>query len=250
MTTAAQRRVAQAKKNSQATKNDKHGQPAVLDRPNIKQGRKNEEDAGKQVKATTNKKRSNGQKSAAGHRRIHVKKSGVASVQVGKQTVAILTGAEDLSLWTDEDLIKGWRGGKSGRGRPPHMIPREVYDELSRRIVSRTQHQFMAELEIVARKLIRVIDGIKESKVKVDGHFIWVVKPEDITPLQMKAMDMLLDRVLGKPKERVDIKMEVTPGDELLASAIVPNWKAAKELEEGLLIEDAEIVEEEDEELT
>jgi len=247
MTATAQRRVAKAKKT--AVENGRAA--ASIPRPNIKQGRRNPDDAGKQVKSTRTKAQANGKKSAGGKRRLSVTKGGTASVRVGAGTVRILTGDEDLSQWTDSDLIKGWRGGTRGRGRPPHMIPREVYDELSRRIVSRTQHQFMAELEITARKLIRVIDGIKESRVKdpVTKKMIWVVKPEDITPLQMKAMDMLLDRVLGKPKERVDIKMEITPGDELLASAIVPNWQAAKELEEGLIV-DGEIVEEEDEELT
>src|SRR4051794_8597810 len=56
-------------------------------------------------------------------------------ISVGKTSAAILNGDEDLSLWDDEELRRGYRRDKNGiwSGRKPKVVPRAIHDELVRR---------------------------------------------------------------------------------------------------------------------
>lgn len=58
-----------------------------------------------------------------------------ASISLGRTNAAILHGDEDLTLWSEEELIRGPRRDKNGSwsGRPPKVVPKAVHDELVRR---------------------------------------------------------------------------------------------------------------------
>src|SRR4051812_38504065 len=60
-------------------------------------------------------------------------------ITLGKSNLAILSGEADLSLWTEEELIRGQRRAANGRwmGRPPKVVPKAVHDELVKRKLSK-----------------------------------------------------------------------------------------------------------------
>lgn len=50
-------------------------------------------------------------------------------VRVGNTNTAILSGEEDLSLWSEEELVRGRRRAKNGKwvGRPPAVVPKALH---------------------------------------------------------------------------------------------------------------------------
>ncbi len=56
---------------------------------------------------------------------------------VSANTTAILSGEDNLSSWTDEELLRGQRRSKRGlwEGKPPAVVPMAVHKELIRRRV-------------------------------------------------------------------------------------------------------------------
>jgi len=115
---------------------------------------------------------------------------GSATVVVGRQTLAVLDDLENLSGWTDEELIAGRKhNGKHGAGRAlPKIVPIRVHQELVSRVTTRAKHRFAAELDYAVKKHIQIIK---------------MIDPEDPTPTQLKAIEMLYERILGKPTEHV-----------------------------------------------
>jgi len=152
-------------------------------------------------------------------------------VRVGPEEIKIITGKMDFSTWSDEELIRGAKGKK----RRPSIIPAEVHQELARRIVNRIQHQFFAELAY----------AVKE-------HFKMIKDTTGLVPPQVKlrAIEMLYDRVLGKPKENVTLELggEMAAWQKLVAEAIVPSIEQIKELQGRDDVVDGEIVEDEEDE--
>lgn len=61
--------------------------------------------------------------------------AGRSPVWVGKANSAILAGTEDLSLWSEEELLRGQRRGKNGRwvGPRPKVVPTAIHQELVQR---------------------------------------------------------------------------------------------------------------------
>lgn len=169
---------------------------------------------------------------SVGESHVYVQKDGTGMVQVGKGTVALMTGEDDVSDWTDEELI---RGARMNVKRLPHMIPRAVFDELNNRIITRVRHRFAAEMEVAVREHIRIINSRKASDA-----------------VKLKAIGMLYDRVLGKPTETVRVEHEGDPLYlQVVANAIVATPEQAvaaiaaldsgdMDIEEGELVEDEE----------
>jgi hypothetical protein len=122
-------------------------------------------------------------------------KDGSGEVRVGKNTVDLMLGVEDVSNWSDEELMWGARRDKQGRrpARMPHVIPLAVYQELVKRMKTKVMHRFAAELTRAVEKHMEVIKAIEPS----DG----------LTPTELKAIEMLYDRVLGKAPEHITIDM-------------------------------------------
>lgn len=129
----------------------------------------------------------------------------------------------DLSDWDDEELIRGQRKDRNGRwtGRPPKMVPKLLHDELVRRTLERAQELMRSNLEAAVTVL---------TELALNPE----VQPKD----RLKAIEIVMDRVMGKAPERIELSATVKPWEQALAGGIVRDL----ELEEGVV--DAEIVEE------
>lgn len=129
------------------------------------------------------------------------------AVYVGKTNRAILNGTDDLSLWSEEELIRGQRRDKNGRwaGRPPKVVPRQVHDELVRRRMSEA-YDLLRDNVVAATKVLVQIATDKKADATV----------------RLKAATTILDRVLGKAPERIDVHAHgLPPWMEAMEEAVV-----------------------------
>lgn len=108
---------------------------------------------------------------------------GRGRLRVSPSTVAILNGDEDLSLWSDEELIRGQRKDKNGRwlGRPPLVVPQAVHAERARRLMGKA-HELLRESTVDAVTLLRDVIN------NVDAPLA----------LRVQAADLVLSRTLPK----------------------------------------------------
>jgi len=128
------------------------------------------------------------------------------AVYVGRTNQAILAGEADLSIWTDEELIRGHKRDVNGRwsGRPPKVVPKAIHDELVRRRLSKS-----GEL-------------LKESLLDAVTLLGTVVRdPEAQYSDRIKAASLIIDRVMGKTPERISLQVE-PPWSVALRQAIQP----------------------------
>lgn len=170
---------------------------------------------------------------------VHTWATGQGHVNVGKGTIDVLTGKEDLTKWSDEELMMGLRphnnrsGNRRGMALQPRVIPVEIYQELASRIVSRVRHRFAAELEYAVNEHIKIIKA-----------------PFDVVPasVKLKAIELLYDRVMGKAEEHVQIDVRNTKWHRAIAMGIVATEQQAIEAakNEAEDIVEGEIVDEED----
>jgi hypothetical protein len=115
------------------------------------------------------------------------------AVYVGRTNQAILAGELDLSEWDDEELLRGQRKSKNGKfhGRPPKVVPMAVHHELVRRRISRADEILDETLELACLLLKQVI---------VDNDAPYADR--------IKAAGMVMDRVMGKAPDKVEIKSD------------------------------------------
>ncbi len=127
-------------------------------------------------------------------------------ISLGKTNLAILNGEEDVSLWSDEELLRGQRKSKNGRwtGRKPTVVPLALHLELNKRRMSRARE---------------VLDDSLEAAVTLYRD---VVQDEDAPlDLRLKAAKEILDRVMGKAPEHVKVRLEPEPWERVLVDSIV-----------------------------
>jgi hypothetical protein len=120
----------------------------------------------------------------------------MSRVRVGKTNLAILNGEHDLSLWDDEELIRGQRRDRNGRwsGRPPKVVPSAVHAELVRRRLSKAG-------EVLRESLVDAVTLLRQ-----------VVQDEDAQNSdRIKAANLIMDRVLGKAPEHVTFTLQEEP---------------------------------------
>lgn len=129
---------------------------------------------------------------------------GSGTVKVGKGTVALLDGSDDVTTWTDKELMQGYRDGTR---RPPNMIPRGVYDELSKRLVQKAQFWHAADLELAMKKHSAIVAAIN---------------PKRVSMVQWLALKEIYERVLGSPEQHVVHSLDSESWKEVVANAIVP----------------------------
>lgn len=146
---------------------------------------------------------------------------GSGVVRVGKGTVDIIKGREDVSTWTTEELK---RGAPMRVKRVPQLIPLIVYNELAKRLQSQVRNRFLRELELAVDKHMAIINNINpESEV--------------VSATEWNAIKELYDRVLGKPEEHVVHHDADLPYKAMLARAIVGSLEQANEIIEGEVVE-------------
>lgn len=128
-----------------------------------------------------------------------------AFIRAGKRNTRILTGQDDLSTWDDEELKWGRRRDKNGqlRGRPSKIVPKALHDELVKRTLARANQLMVQNTEKAVQALIDVIEG-QDTEDK-----------DRIT-----AAKLIMDRVLGKAPDKVELKTD-SPWQLALGAAIV-----------------------------
>jgi hypothetical protein len=139
-------------------------------------------------------------------------------MKVSPMTRAILNGEEDLSAWSEEELIRGTRRGKDGRFRKaPKVVPTAVHEELTKRRMSKA-HLLLRDSLYDAVALFRQV----------------VNDPEADTSVRVKAAELICDRVLGKAPQSVSVGVEIGPRYAgVVASALVGSVEQARALMEA-----------------
>ena len=127
-------------------------------------------------------------------------------IRPGASTSAVLRGEVDVSEWDNEELIRGRRRGRDGtfRGRAPSIIPRELFDELRRRTMTEVHEEVRRAALPAAALLGQMVRG--------------EVEPD---PTQLRAVQEVLDRFIGKAPQHVEIDVAVKPWEEALAGGVV-----------------------------
>lgn len=146
-------------------------------------------------------------------------------VRLGAVNTDILTGYEDITLWDDEELARGQKRDKNGRfqGRQPVVVPTVVHNEMVRRQMKQAETLLQTALVPACQALADIISNdATEDKDK------------------LRAVDMILNRVLGKSPERVEITGEMKPWEHAIVAAVVPSSPLSEAFEVSEVDEDDE----------
>lgn len=120
------------------------------------------------------------------------------------EELAIAEGILELDEWDNEELIRGFRRNRDGKfGKPPKYIPRELQQEMFRRIVQRGEGVMRKAYMDSIEALIRLASEATSEKV------------------QLEAIKELMSRVVGKVPD-VIISAQAKPYEDILADSIVP----------------------------
>ncbi len=124
----------------------------------------------------------------------HTRQDGRALVTVSPDSAAVLNGEVDITQWDDEELAYGRRRDKNERfsGKPPSMIPTECVRELNRRKLYESNGIIRDACTDAAQYLADVTRGEEEPKAG-----------------RLRAAETILDRFLGKPKERIEMEHDL-----------------------------------------
>lgn len=116
--------------------------------------------------------------------------------QLPARTAALLDGRDNVEDWDDDELRHGYRKSKDGTfsGRPPALVPLKAYKELLRRRLRETEQIMVDSLPAAARTL----QAIMESPFAEDRD-------------RIKAAQLLIERVMGKAIERVELGLNADP---------------------------------------
>lgn len=130
-------------------------------------------------------------------------KEGRAYIRVGSKVAALIAGESDLSEWDEEEIARGQQRSSDGHfKRPPTVVPREVYQEFARRQYEQGFAHLTGHLGEMMATVVQFAND-----------------PELDESVRLKAIDMALNRLLGKPREKVDLamnaKVEHAPAEPL-----------------------------------
>lgn len=111
---------------------------------------------------------------------------------------------DDFTEWTNEELR---RGAKKGHKAPaPGLIPRACHEELLRRQGTRAHMRMIEELDQVTEEYLAIAKG----QALAD-------------PSRIRAIEGIMNRVLGKAPERVQISAEEPWMKALKQVIVVPD---------------------------
>lgn len=156
-----------------------------------------------------NGRRARGRKGeAVAVKAVQVLEQGTTSEQRRKgiydEDLAVAEGILSLDDWDDEELIRGYRRGRSGQfGPPPKFIPAEIQQELFRRIAKRGDKKMRAAYLKSIEGLVELSENGSSEKVRLE------------------AIRELMNRVVGKIPDRVHVSQE-QPWEQFLSDAIIP----------------------------
>lgn len=130
-------------------------------------------------------------------------------VRLGVRNTAAVEGELDLRSWDIDELLMGRQRNKAGdfRGRPPTMVPKAIQDEAVRRVLTDVQ-AIITRAGVPAAELLHrnLTEGPDSDAAKAS--------------LELKTAQEVLNRLLGKPKERVDVTHEIRPWERLTAVVV------------------------------
>jgi hypothetical protein len=133
-------------------------------------------------------------------------KDGGALVRISPRTASVVYDGADLSDWDDAELLEGRKKDRRGHftGRKPKLVPAALHRELTKRRFQRAQ-ALLADSLVDCVQMLRAIVNDKKAD-EAD---------------RIKAAEIILDRVMGKAKEHVQLDIEAQPWQRIIASAIV-----------------------------
>lgn len=108
----------------------------------------------------------------------------------------LLSGKLDVEDLDDEELARGYPRNRNGgfSGRPPKVIPLVIHQRIQREFYARIEEKMRTALPDAVEMLAKVaVNPLTEDRDK------------------LKAIDMLLNRLMGKPPERVEISSGEKP---------------------------------------
>lgn len=124
--------------------------------------------------------------------------------RVSDEERAVAEGIMSLDDWDDEELIRGYKRNRNGRfGAAPKFIPKEIQQEVFRRIVGRGDMKMRRAYLASIDTLVDLAEDGSSEKVRLE------------------ATKELMNRVVGKVPDRVHVAQE-QPYEQFLADAIVP----------------------------
>jgi hypothetical protein len=128
-----------------------------------------------------------------------------AAISVSKTTTRVLMGSEDPRDWDDEELAHGRRRDRNGgfQGSDPKVVPKLVQDELMRRMMRKTGERL--------RKMND--DALDQLELLLTGSDV-----DEKT--RLKAIEMVLNRNVGKIPERMEVTAQTKPWEGLVVEAI------------------------------
>jgi hypothetical protein len=137
-----------------------------------------------------------------------------ALVRVGKTSTKVLTGEDDLSEWDDEELRRGRRRAASGnfRGADPKVVPKALHDELVRRTMDKAAKLLHDSLEAAVQVLCEL-----------------VLDPDIEAKDRLRAVQMIMDRTMGKAPDKVEVTADMKPWEIALRGGIVNTGSADDE---------------------
>lgn len=173
----------------------------------------------KSVEAQNRKSKSKRARTAAYRPRVRMRQYLVDAMERG-----------DLSDWDEEELRRGQKRAHDGtfRGRPPRVVPKMLHDELTRRTLKDAK-------QVMQDNIVAAASALKDIALDED------MPPSD----RVRAIDMMMNRILGKPPERVEVSDHRNPYEELIEGVkrdIDPD-------EDVIDVESEEMDDEDDEEL-
>lgn len=117
--------------------------------------------------------------------------SGGASIHTDSpRMVALLKGEINVEDLDDEELARGYPRDRNGNfgGRPPRMIPLVLHRQIQKVFFARLEEQMRKALpDAIAMLATIATNPLSEDRDK------------------LKAIDMVMNRIMGKPPEKIEI---------------------------------------------
>lgn len=134
------------------------------------------------------------------------RKDGRVVATVSRTSADVLEGLDDLSTWDDEEVRRGQRRNRHGGfpGRPPKLVPQTLHAERHRRTLTRAHQLFTENTERAVQVLIDI--ATDEDAPHSD---------------RVKAASLILDRVLGRSPQAIEVALREPRFMTAIAASIV-----------------------------
>lgn len=145
---------------------------------------------------------------------MRIKHAGKERRTQSRSNMDVALKRSDVRDWDDEELQYGRKRDKNGSlcGRPPSFVPKACHDELMRRYHARVEFMMTKALPDVMPELIAIAKGDKVAK-------------QD----QVRAMNILIERTMGKVVEHVQMTVE-QPWRNAIDAVLVGSVEQAAEV--------------------